>query len=475
MKTKLPDIQSNFSDWYNEIVYKAELADHSPVRGTMVIMPYGYAIWERIQQVLDKRIKETGHKNAAFPLLIPQSFLSREAEHVAGFSPELAVVTHAGGKQLEEPLVVRPTSETIIHYMFARWLKSWRDLPLKINQWCSVVRWEMRSRPFLRTTEFFWQEGHTAHETEAEAMHEVDMMFTEYQKLAQDILAIPVIIGKKTDQERFPGAIITKTFEGLMPDGKALQMGTSHYLSQSFAHAFDMKFQHRDGKMAYPYLTSWGVTTRLIGALVMTHGDQLGLILPPNIAPIQVVIVPIIKKDSNEADITLYVSHITELLSRAGIRFHVDADPHQTPGVKFYHWEMKGVPLRLEIGNKELEKHTVIAVNRVTREKEELSFDHIANAIVQLLDSIQLQLFRRAKERLDNQTYGVKKLESFKNDLEIRGGFYITSWCGGASCETKLKEYKASIRCITSDQPSNDLCFACNEKSNYEVAIARSY
>jgi len=475
MKTQLPNIQTNFADWYNEIVYKAELADHSPVRGTMIIMPYGYAIWERIQLLLDKRIKETGHKNAAFPLLIPQSFLAREAEHVAGFAPELAVVTHAGGKQLEEPLVVRPTSETIIHYCFARWMKSWRDLPIKVNQWCSVVRWEMRSRPFLRTTEFFWQEGHTAHETEKEALHEVELMFSEYQKLAQDILAIPVIIGRKTDQERFPGAIITKTFEGLMPDGKALQMGTSHYLSQTFAHAFDMKFQNREGAVAYPYLTSWGVTTRLIGALVMTHGDQLGLILPPEIAPIQVVIVPIIKKDSDAKTMQAYVSRVEGVLSAVGIRCHIDDNEHQTPGMKFYHWEMKGVPLRIEIGSTECEKNIVLAVNRVNKEKQEIPFSNVSDAVLQLLDSIQQQLFNRAKERLKSQTYQVKKFKEFQDSLEQNGGFYMTSWCGNASCETMLKEHKASIRCITSDQPSNSVCFACDASSKHDVAIARAY
>lgn len=475
MKTQLPDIHTNFADWYNDIVYKAELADHSPVRGAMVIMPYGYAIWEQIQQVLDKRIKETGHKNAAFPLLIPQSFLSREAEHVAGFAPELAVVTHAGGKQLEEPLVVRPTSETIIHYCFARWIKSWRDLPLKVNQWCSVVRWEMRSRPFLRTTEFFWQEGHTAHETEQEALDEVDLMFSEYLNLAQHILAIPVISGKKTDQERFPGAIITKTFEGLMPDGKALQMGTSHYLSQTFAHAFQMKFQNRDGHVAYPYLTSWGVTTRLIGALVMTHGDQQGLILPPRIAPIQIVIVPIIKKDSDVAHMQSYVTRIADTLSALGIRCHIDDNQHQTPGVKFYHWEMKGVPVRFEVGNKELEKNMVLAVNRIGGEKQEIAFDRLTDIVPQLLDTIQSQLFNRAKERLESQTYHVKKLGDFTDALEHKGGFYMTSWCGNASCETMLKEHKASIRCITTDNPKNSVCFACDMQSKYDIAIARSY
>jgi prolyl-tRNA synthetase len=297
MSTKLPDINQDFAQWYHEIIYQAELVDQSPVRGCMVIHPYGYALWEHIKHQLDTRIKETGHQNAAFPLLIPESFLKKEATHVAGFAPELAVVTIAGGKELEEPLVVRPTSETIIHYMFAQWIKSWRDLPLKINQWANVVRWEMRTRPFLRTTEFFWQEGHTAHETLQEAEQEVLLMLSEYVDLAQNWLAIPVITGQKSAHERFPGAIKTMTFEGIMPDGRALQMGTSHLLSQSFAHAFDMKFQDRQGNLAYPFLTSWGTTTRLVGALVMAHGDQKGLVMPPKVAPIQVVIIPIFKKN----------------------------------------------------------------------------------------------------------------------------------------------------------------------------------
>jgi prolyl-tRNA synthetase len=475
MKTKLPNIKQNFAEWYNEVVYKAELADLSPVRGTMVIMPYGYEIWERIQAVLDKRIKETGHKNAAFPLLIPKSFLEKEAEHVKGFSPELAVVTHAGGKELEEPLVVRPTSETIIHHMFSRWIKSWRDLPLKINQWCSVVRWEMRSRPFLRTTEFFWQEGHTAHETEKEAIEEMELMFSEYQKLAEEYLAIPVIVGRKTDTERFPGAVITKTFEGMMPDGKALQMGTSHYLSQSFAHAFDMRFQNKEEKIAYPYLTSWGVTTRLIGALVMTHGDNQGLIIPPKIAPIQVVIIPIIKKDDNKSDMLEYIEKISDLLKNRGIRVYVDAAEHTTPGEKFYNWELKGVPLRFDVGNREYREQKVMSVNRVTKEKVPIVYDQISAKTIMLLDEIQGQLFLRAKERIAAQEFYVTKLQDFATDLETKGGFYYTNWCGSASCETVLKNHKASIRCIISDEPKQKTCFSCNQNAMHQVVIARAY
>ena len=321
---KLPDIKNNFAEWYQEVVQQAELADHSPTRGSMVVRPYGCAIWERIKDILDKRIKETGHENAMFPLLIPESFIKREASHVAGFAPELAVVTHAGGKLLEEPLVVRPTSETIIHYMFARWIKSWRDLPMKINQWANVVRWEMRPRAFLRTTEFYWQEGHTAHETYEQAEQEALMMMQEYVNLAHNYLAIPVITGEKTPHERFPGAEKTLTFEAMMQDGKALQMGTSHQLSQKFAESFEIKFQDRDGNLAMPHLTSWGVTTRLIGAIIMVHGDEKGLVLPPKIAPIQVVIIPIFKKGTDNAVILTAVQDIKRAMQARGIRVMLD-------------------------------------------------------------------------------------------------------------------------------------------------------
>ncbi len=366
---KLPDINKDFSAWYLEVVYQAELADQAPVRGCMVVRPYGNAMWELIKGRLDERIKATGHQNALFPLLIPQSFLTKEAEHVEGFAPELAVVTHAGGKELEEPLVVRPTSETIIHYMFAKWIRSWRDLPMKINQWANVIRWEMRTRPFLRTSEFYWQEGHTAHETLDEAKEEVRMMLNEYVDLATNYLAIPVVPGRKSEQEKFPGADETYTFEGLMPDGKALQMGTSHLISQNFAKAFDMKFQDKQDNLSYPFLTSWGSTTRLIGALVMTHGDQKGLIVPPRVAPIQVVIIPILKKGADAQQLLTMVEMIAGRLKQHH-RVVVDASDHETPGAKFYKWELKGVPVRLEIGPRDLEQNCAILVERITGTKK---------------------------------------------------------------------------------------------------------
>lgn len=340
---KLPDINLNFSDWYNEVVAKAELAEHGPVRGTMVIRPYGYEIWENIQKILDHKIKEAGVKNASFPLLIPESFLKKEAKHIEGFSPELAVVTHAGGKELDEPLVVRPTSETVIHYMFSKWIKSWRDLPLKINQWANVVRWELRPRPFLRTTEFLWQEGHTAHETKEGAEAEAEAAMDRYVDFVQKYLAIPVIVGDKSQSEKFAGADRTITYEAFMPDGRALQMGTSHILSQTFAEAFEIKFQNREGKEEHPYLTSWGATTRLIGATIMVHGDNKGLVLPPMIAPIQVVIVPILREDSKKE--VLEVAHaIKNSLLMDGVRVYIDDREERTPGNKFYEWELKGVP-----------------------------------------------------------------------------------------------------------------------------------
>ena len=468
---KLPDFNQDFAEWYQEIIYQAELADQSPVRGCIVIRPYGYSLWENIRDRLDTRIKETGHQNAAFPLLIPESFLKKEAQHVAGFSPELAVVTHAGGKELEEPLVVRPTSETIIHYMFARWIKSWRDLPLKINQWANVVRWEMRTRPFLRTTEFFWQEGHTAHETQAEAEAEARMMLAEYVDLAHNYLAVPVVAGRKSEREKFPGADITLTFEALMPDGKALQMGTSHMISQSFAYAFDMKFQDRTGNQAYPHLTSWGATTRLIGAVVMVHGDQKGLILPPKIAPIQLVIVPIFKKDDKEA-VRTAAHDIAKQLS--GVRVLVDDNEEHTPGTKFYTWELKGVPLRIELGSRDLAQKQVVIVNRLTGEKKSTMIDNVSSIIPVMLEEFQTALFKRASERRAAQWHHEAKISTFSHKLEIDGGFYQTGWCQERMCEDTLAQYKATTRCVLDEKTFKE-CFNCNKPSISDVIIARAY
>lgn len=470
---KLPDITQDFAGWYNEVIFDAELVDHAPVKGCMVIRPYGYALWEHIQQVLDARIKATGHQNAAFPLLIPESFFKKEAQHIAGFAPELAVVTHAGGKELEEPLVVRPTSETIIHYMFARWIRSWRDLPLKINQWCSVVRWEMRTRPFLRTTEFFWQEGHTAHETRDEAHQEVLTMLQEYVNLAQNHLAIPVFTGQKTEQEKFPGAEKTMTFEAFMPDGKALQMGTSHLLSQSFAYSFEMKFQDKNEQQSYPYLTSWGTTTRLIGALIMAHGDQKGLVLPPKIAPIQVIIVPILKSGFDNDRIQKGAKELAADLEKHAIRVMID-ESEETPGSKFYKWELKGVPIRIELGPKDIENQQAVVVDRIGLGKKFVLLSEMVSTISDLLVVIQQTLFNKATERRHAMHHKGDDLAVFGPLLEEKGVFYQTSWCGQAACETALKEYKATIRCII-DGLDFSTCFCCKNKAIYNVLVARSY
>ncbi len=471
---KLPDITKDFPAWYQEVISQAELADNSPVRGAMVIRPYGYAIWENIKRILDRRIKETGHQNAAFPLLIPESFLKKEAEHVGGFAPELAVVTHAGGKKLEEPLVIRPTSETIVHYMFAKWIKSWRDLPLKINQWANIVRWELRTRPFLRTTEIFWQEGHTAHETYEQADIEVRMMLQEYVALAHDYLAIPVITGLKTEQEKFPGSEKTMTLEAFMPDGKALQMGTSHLLSQSFAKVFDMSFQNREEKLSYPYLTSWGVTTRLIGAVVMMHGDQKGLMLPPNIAPIQVVIIPIVKKGEDNAAVSQVAQDLAKELKNKNISVHIDDGATKTPGAKFYHWELKGVPVRIEIGPRDLANKQAVVVDRLGLGKKSIPLTQIPQELPLLLDDIQQHLFERAQIRLKQMWHKSEKLAEFGPQLDKQVGFYQTSWCGNAKCEAELKKYKATIRCIL-DGREFDTCFYCGKQSKQDVLVAKAY
>jgi prolyl-tRNA synthetase len=469
---KLPDIVQQPAEWYNEIVYKADLADQSPVRGCMVIKPYGWALWENIRDVLDKRIKETGHKNAAFPLLIPESFLKKEAQHVEGFAPELAVVTHAGGKELEEPLVVRPTSETIIHYMFSQWIKSWRDLPMKINQWANVVRWEMRTRPFLRTTEFFWQEGHTAHETYEEALAEAKMMLGEYVALANNYLAIPVISGNKPDSERFAGADITMTFEGIMMDGKALQMGTSHMISQNFAKAFNIQFQNREGQLAYPYLTSWGATTRLIGALVMTHGDQKGLVMPPRVAPVQVVIIPILKKGL-EAVVLSAARALNDQL-KAKYRVVLDVDDSKSPGSKFYEWELKGVPLRIELGPRDVENKSVVVGVRVSGTKETVSMDGLIEKIGSMLDDIHNQMYAKAQERMKAHWHHGEKLADFGPVMDKENGAYQTGWCGALECEEKVKAYKGTIRCLLPEK-AKKVCFACDKPSKGDVLVAKAY
>lgn len=473
MSSSLPDINKDFSQWYQDVIYHAELADQSPVRGSIVIRPYGFAIWERIKDELDTKIKATGHQNAAFPLLIPQSFIEREKGHVEGFAPELAVVTHAGGKKLDEPLVVRPTSETIIHYMFAKWIKSWRDLPLKINQWANIVRWEMRTRPFLRTTEIFWQEGHTAHETAQEADDEAVMMLGEYADLYTRYLAIPVISGIKSESEKFAGADKTYTIEGMMPDGKALQMCTSHRISQDFAKSFGIEFQDRNGKLAYPHLTSWGFTTRSVGALIMVHGDQKGLVLPPKVAPIQVVIIPIFRKGADKQKVLDVAQQIATSL-QPNVRVHIDADEHDTPGAKFYRWELKGVPLRIEIGPRDVEQESVMIADRLGEKKEPVRFADAQAYVAQRLDALQESMFARAEKRMKEQWHQAGKLSEFGDNLSKEGGFYQTGWCNNPECEADLKKFKATVRCLLTSKTATE-CFRCEQPSVQDILIARAY
>lgn len=471
MSAKLPDIKTKFPEWYQEVIRQAELADQSPVRGCIVIRPYGTDIWESIKSILDKKIKDTGHKNAIFPLLIPESFLKKEAEHIEGFAPELAIVTHAGGKKLAEPLVIRPTSETMIHHMFSQWIKSWRDLPLKINQWANVMRWEMRPRAFLRTSEFFWQEGHTAHATQEEAKEEALLMLNHYQDLAENYLAIPVIIGKKSEGEKFPGADATYTFEAFMPDAKALQMGTSHMLSQNFAKSFDMKYQDKDSKMAYPWLTSWGATTRLIGAVIMSHGDEKGLVLPSRIAPIQAVIIPIYKTDEEHNAVIKAAQKVADDLDGL-VRVYIDDDNQKKPGSKFFHWEMKGVPLRLEIGPRDLEKKHAMVADRLGQEKAPVLFADMATVLPQKLEQFQTALFDRAQKRLNDMWIIKDKLDDIVAVSE--GHVCQTGYCGSKECENMLKPKKLSIRCVMSDN-SSKMCFGCDKKSVADIVVARSY
>src|SRR6186997_290179 len=432
--TEITKQSVDFSKWYLDVVRKAELADYSPVKGFMVIRPYGYAIWERIQQELDTRIKATGHVNAYFPLLIPESLLLKEAEHVEGFAPQVAWVTRGGTEDLEERLIVRPTSETIFGVMYQKWIQSWRDLPMLINQWANVVRWEKVTRPFLRTTEFLWQEGHTAHETADEAEEETLKILALYKEFAETELAMAVVDGTKSESEKFAGAARTYSIEALMGDGRALQAGTSHNLGQNFAKAFDIQFQGREKAVQHAWTTSWGVTTRLIGAVIMTHGDDSGLIVPPKIAPWQVVIVPIPRGNWKETVLPT-CERIRDELIAAGIRVKLDADESQTPGWKFAEYEMRGVPLRLEIGPKDIEKNAVFAARRDTRAKASMPMDGLAAAIKSLLDEIQQGLFDRAVKFREEHTSRTASYDEFKQIMEGRPGFVISPWCEGAQCE----------------------------------------
>ena len=466
----------DLSEWYTQVVTKAQLADYSSAKGFMVLMPYGYSIWEKIKEDFDKKIKATGHKNAYFPLLIPERLLKTETEHFAGFTPEVFWVTHSGDTELAEKLAVRPTSETIIYESYSKWVKSWRDLPILINVWNSVVRAEITStRPFLRTTEFLWQEGHTVHETEKEAEEEVMTILGIYTKLVEEQLAIPILVGKKTEREKFKGAVYTTTMEAMMPDGKALQMGTSHHLGQKFSVPFEIKYLGKDEKEHYGWTTSWGMSWRLIGATILSHGDDRGLVLPPRIAPTQVVIIPIFYKETGEKDVSEEVRHLFTQLEQVGIRTLIDDRAQYTPGWKYHEWEMKGVPLRVEIGPKDVQAKQVTLVRRDTREKIAVNRSDAKSRINSILDEIQNHLYERANNSLDVLTTTVSDMQSFKKVLEGKGGF-IKAFLSSDSCEEKIKiETGATVRVVPMKATKRGNCVYCGADGSNEVYFARSY
>jgi prolyl-tRNA synthetase len=468
----------DFSRWYLEVVQKAELADYTPMKGMMVIRPYGYAVWENIQKGLDARIKATGHVNAYFPLFIPESFLKKEAEHVEGFSPEVAWITIGGQEELEEKLAVRPTSEAIIGYMYSKWIKSWRDLPILYNQWANIVRWEKVTRPFLRTTEFLWQEGHTCHETAEEAEAETLKILDLYRDFVETELAIPVITGRKSVREKFAGAQMTYALEALMSDGKALQMGTSHNLGQHFSKAFDIKFEDRNQTLQYVWQTSWGMTTRTIGALIMSHGDDSGLIMPPRVAPVQAVIVPISMGNWKETVLPT-AQTVLQTLKKAGHRAELDAREEFTPGWKYAEYEMRGVPLRIEIGPRDIKAGQAMLVRRDTRTKEAVALDALPARVAAVLEDVQASLFKNAGQFLAANTRDAATYDEFKEILETKRGFVRSPWCGGDACEVRIKqETMATIRVIPLDQDERSVsgrCIACGEPAKAIATFARAY
>ncbi len=479
-KNPLPTQAEDFSGWYNDIVYRADLVDQGPVRGSMIIKPYGYALWENIQKNLDAMFKATGHENLYFPMLIPMSFFQREAQHVEGFAPELAVVTHAGGKELEEGLAIRPTSETIIGEAYSRWVQSYRDLPLLYNQWVNVMRWELRTRPFLRTTEFLWQEGHTAHATAGEALAETRQMLEIYAEFAEKFGAVPVIKGEKTEGERFAGALMTLTIEAMMRDAKALQSGTSHYMGENFSRAFDITFNDVNNQQAYAHTTSWGFSTRFIGALIMTHGDDKGLIMPPRLAPLQVVVVPIYRAADEGARTTVLaeVNRLTEQLNAAGLRFKVDDREGMSPGWKFNEWEQKGVPLRVELGPKDIEQGVALLADRLTGEKASVPLAELAARIPAALEEFHDALYQRALSFRADHTFSADSYDDFVQYVER--GFVYATHCGQPECEGAIQEStKATARCIPLEGPSAEggTCVKCGAASGYprKVVFAKAY
>ena len=467
---QIADIDADFPQWYTDVVLKTKLVDYGPVKGTMVIRPYGYAIWENIQNEMNKRFKKRGVENAYFPLLIPMSYFTKEAEHVEGFAPEVAVVTIGGGETLAEPLAIRPTSETIIGSMCSKWVQSYRDLPLKVNQWCNVMRWEKTTRPFLRTSEFLWQEGHTVHASAEEAQEETMGMLETYKEFAENCLAIPVLTGKKTEKEKFAGAVATYTMEAMMHDGKSLQAGTSHYMGQNFATAFDIKYLGNEGVLQTAYTTSWGVSTRLIGAIIMTHGDERGLVLPPVVAPIQCVIVPIAARKPGVLE---RCEQLKAELENAGIRVTLDATDN-SPGWKFNEWEMKGVPVRIELGPRDIESGKMLCARRDTLEKTELSLENATEGIKALLDSVQKGLLEKARKHRDERIVYADDMNEILAGVEA-GKFVKAGWCGCRDCEDKIKEQTGATARVYAEGENKETCAVCGKKSEHLIVYARAY
>lgn len=468
---EIADIETDFTQWYTDVVLKTELVDYGPVKGTMVIRPYGFGIWEKIKEDMDRRFKETGAEDAYFPLLIPMSFFTKEAEHVEGFAPEVAVVTHAGGAKLEEPLAIRPTSETIIGTMYAKWIQSYRDLPVMMNQWCNVMRWEKTTRPFLRTSEFLWQEGHTVHATEEEAMEETMKMLELYKDFAEQTLAIPVITGRKTEKEKFAGAVATFGMEAMMLDGKSLQAGTSHYLGQNFAKAFDIKYLDKDGTLKYGYTTSWGTSTRLIGAVIMAHGDQRGLVLPPKVAPIQAVVIPVA---AHKGGVIEKCKEVETALKNAGIRVKTDLR-EMSPGWKFNEWEMKGVPVRIEIGPRDIEAGHATIMRRDTLEKSNITLDSLAENVKNLLEVIQKDMLESSRKRRDAKIVHADSLDGILKGVEGQN-FVKAGWCGCRECEDKVKETAAATARVMCDEEGvPERCAVCGKPAKHNVIFARAY